>query len=201
MNGLTFVYPGTSIELKENGSEIEIDQTNIEEYKKLVKQFTMNIEAINAFKRGFSCIVQPGLENMLRAEEFCRLISGDDTVTLTGKDVRKNVIISHGYNLNAPQIDYFCEIIDEMTSKQKSMLFKFITGCERPPVGGLASLNPHLTIAKKVPETRSLNADDILPSVMTCTNYFKLPAYSSKEIMKEKILLAIEEGQGAFLLT
>jgi hypothetical protein len=33
-----------------------------------------------------------------------------------------------------------------------------------------------------------------LPSVMTCFNYLKLPDYSTKEVLKDKLLLAINEG-------
>ena len=36
---------------------------------------------------------------------------------------------------------------------------------------------------------------------MTCANYLKLPDYSSKEVMRKRILTAINEGQGAFLLS
>lgn len=53
------------------------------------------------------------------------------------------------------------------------------------PVGGVA---------------RSL-VDGDLPSVMTCANYLKLPPYSSKEILKERLLFAIREGQGSFDLS
>ena len=44
-------------------------------------------------------------------------------------------------------------------------------------------------------------ADGDLPSVMTCANYIKLPPYSSKEVMKERLLYAIAEGQGSFDLS
>jgi len=43
--------------------------------------------------------------------------------------------------------------------------------------------------------------DNDLPSVMTCANYFKLPPYSSKEILKDRLLFAIREGQGSFDLS
>ncbi len=36
---------------------------------------------------------------------------------------------------------------------------------------------------------------------MTCANYLKLPDYSSREVMAERLLTAISEGQGAFLLS
>ncbi|XP_057752289.1 E3 ubiquitin-protein ligase UPL3-like [Arachis stenosperma] len=37
-------------------------------------------------------------------------------------------------------------------------------------------------------------ADDDLPSVMTCANYLILPPYSTKKIMSNKLLYAINEG-------
>jgi E3 ubiquitin-protein ligase TRIP12 len=42
---------------------------------------------------------------------------------------------------------------------------------------------------------------DLQPSVMTCANYLKLPDYSSKEALKAKLLMALKEGQSAFLLS
>ena len=46
-----------------------------------------------------------------------------------------------------------------------------------------------------------VNPDDYLPSVMTCANYLKLPDYSSKKIVKEKLRLAAAEGQYCFHLS
>lgn len=44
-------------------------------------------------------------------------------------------------------------------------------------------------------------SDGDLPSVMTCANYVKLPPYSSKAVMRERVLFAIREGQGSFDLS
>ena len=54
-------------------------------------------------------------------------------------------------------------------------------------------LTPPLFPTPRPPPLRS--------QVMTCANYLKLPDYSSKEVMRERILTAINEGQGAFLLS
>jgi E3 ubiquitin-protein ligase TRIP12 len=51
------------------------------------------------------------------------------------------------------------------------------------------------------PHEAPLTADDYLPSVMTCVNYLKLPEYSSKAVMKEKLNIAIQEGVGSFHLS
>lgn len=44
-------------------------------------------------------------------------------------------------------------------------------------------------------------ADGDLPSVMTCANYLKLPPYSSREVLRDRLLYAIKEGQGSFDLS
>lgn len=51
------------------------------------------------------------------------------------------------------------------------------------------------------PSEDPYTSDDYLPSVMTCVNYLKLPAYSSREVMNRQLSKAIKEGQGAFHLS
>lgn len=65
---------------------------------------------------------------------------------------------------------------------------------------GFRGLNPPLTVVRK-PHEAPLTADDYLPSVMTCVNYLKLPDYSSKDVMREKLRVAIKEGVGSFHLS
>ena len=65
---------------------------------------------------------------------------------------------------------------------------------------GFRGLNPPLTVVRK-PHEAPLKADDYLPSVMTCVNYLKLPEYSSKAVMLEKLQVAMKEGVGSFHLS
>jgi E3 ubiquitin-protein ligase TRIP12 len=65
---------------------------------------------------------------------------------------------------------------------------------------GFKSLTPMFTVVCK-PSEAPFTSDDYLPSVMTCVNYLKLPDYSSIEIMRQKLSVAIKEGQGAFHLS
>ena len=72
-----------------------------------------------------------------------------------------------------------------------------------PPLtlsAGFKGLNPSLTVVRK-PHEAPLTADDYLPSVMTCVNYLKLPEYSSKSTMREKLSVAMREGVGSFHLS
>lgn len=65
---------------------------------------------------------------------------------------------------------------------------------------GFKALSPPLTVVRTTLEPTQ-NADDFLPSVMTCVNYLKLPDYSSIEVLREKLRIAASEGQHSFHLS
>ena len=65
---------------------------------------------------------------------------------------------------------------------------------------GFKALTPMFTVVCK-PSEPHFTSDDYLPSVMTCVNYLKMPDYSTVEILREKLSVAIREGQGAFHLS
>ncbi|OHT11409.1 hypothetical protein TRFO_19139 [Tritrichomonas foetus] len=198
---LPFVYPGTSIPLKENGDEIDVNESNVKEYIKLVQDFTCGremLKRLQPFIDAFQTNIHIGSLKLFDSEEIITLLCGDE-VNITENELEKCVKLEHGYNENAEQIRFLFDIITKMNNKEQRLLIRFITGCSRLPYGGIASLKPPLTVAKRVDDTNV--PDQCLPTVMTCTNYFKLPPYSSREIMKIKIEKAINECQDAFELS
>lgn len=76
-----------------------------------------------------------------------------------------------------------------MSGDERKAFLQFTTGCSSLPPGGLANLQPRLTIVRKVD-----NSDDgSYPSVNTCAHYLKLPEYSSEEILHARLLAATKE--------
>jgi E3 ubiquitin-protein ligase TRIP12 len=200
--GLEFVYPGTTIELKRGGKASVVDQGNVEEYIRLVEDFTCGsfiVAKVACFLRSFQTNIQRDTLQLLTAQELVDLVAGDD-VLFTVDDLWASVKLEHGYGPNSTQIKDFFEIVVEMTPDDRRLLVKFITGSIRLPAGGVSALRPPLTIAKRVPD-RGEHPDECLPSVMTCTNYLKLPAYSTQQIMEGQIMKAITECQDLFLLS
>ena len=61
------------------------------------------------------------------------------------------------------------------------------------PAGGLADLK--LTVVKKD------GGDSYLPSINTCSKYLKLPQYTSKEIVRKRLVQAFDEGSFSFHLS
>jgi len=122
----------------------------------------------------------------------------------------------HGFNVESRAIRELIEIMADYGTSTRRAYLQFITGSPKLPIGGRRSyivffsdltflsgfrgLNPPFTVVRKPHET-PLKADDYLPSVMTCVNYLKLPDYSSKAVMREKLKTAMEEGVGSFHLS
>lgn len=77
---------------------------------------------------------------------------------------------------------------------------RFTTGSPKLPLGGFKGLQPHLTIVRRT-LTENENPDSTLPSVMTCANYLKIPEYSSRSVLEERVKFAIKEGLGSFHLS
>jgi E3 ubiquitin-protein ligase TRIP12 len=86
--------------------------------------------------------------------------------------------------------------MSELTSAERLLFVRFVTGSHILPSGGFAALRPQLTVARAVVE-----GEGFLPSVMTCANFLKVPEYSTKEKLRSQLLVAITEGQGCFHLS
>ena len=67
---------------------------------------------------------------------------------------------------------WFWEAVHGFTEAQKKRLLAFVTGSDRVPIRGLASLQPPFVISRNGP------ASDRLPTAHTCFNHLLLPAYA-----------------------
>ncbi|KAK2164418.1 hypothetical protein NP493_1414g01032 [Ridgeia piscesae] len=105
----------------------------------------------------------------------------------------------HGYTSESTAVHNLYKILSSYDVDEQRQFLQFVTGSPRLPVGGLRSLNPPLTIVKKVVTCDS--ADAYLPSVMTCVNYLKLPDYSTEDVMRQQLAIAAREGQLSFHLS
>jgi E3 ubiquitin-protein ligase TRIP12 len=112
-------------------------------------------------------------------------------------------VCDHGYTRESRSIGDLVAILCELSAAEQREFVRFVTGANRLPRGGLAKLEPKLTVVRKLPEVPGAGAenDAVLPSASTCTNYLKLPAYSTRAVMKERLLYCIREGQGSFHLS
>ena len=192
-----------TVELIPGGSSIRVTKDNAVRYVHLVAHRRLNIDTsaqINAMRSGFRDLIPASWVRLFSPYELQKVISGDDLIK--GFDVNglKSVMeYGGGFHPSQPIMLWFWEVIEEMTSVQKCKFLKFVTSCSRQPLLGFRVLSP-LPCIHQV----RLNEDNgfldkkkmKLPTSATCMNLLKLPNYMSKEILREKLLYAIESGAG-----
>ena len=154
---------------------------------------------LDAFTKGFSGVVGADKLRAFSADEIDTLFNGSQDKWEV-EAVAEALKPDHGFTRSSAAFTSLVEIICAFDTPTRRQFLKFVTGSPGLPVGGLARLSPRLTVVLKRPEA-GISPDAYLPSVMTCANYLKLPDYSSKAVMRGRILTAINEGQGAFLLS
>eukprot|EP00817_Percolomonadidae_sp_ATCC50343_P005761 CAMPEP_0117423754 /NCGR_PEP_ID=MMETSP0758-20121206/4304_1 /TAXON_ID=63605 /ORGANISM="Percolomonas cosmopolitus, Strain AE-1 (ATCC 50343)" /LENGTH=356 /DNA_ID=CAMNT_0005207111 /DNA_START=1812 /DNA_END=2882 /DNA_ORIENTATION=+ len=197
---LTFNLPGYSIDLVEDGSNLVVTSENLEEYVSLVYDFFLNrclSRQLEALKAGFSTLVDPSHLKLFSISELNGLFLGEDAAW-TVDMLSRSTHCDHGYTPSSLVVQQLFEILSSYSPSERRSFLKFVTGSPRLPIGGLSALEPPLTIVRK---TTPENPDFYLPSVMTCTNYLKLPHYTSKDILAQQLSQAIANGQNAFHLS
>ncbi|KAG2655300.1 hypothetical protein PVAP13_1KG003000 [Panicum virgatum] len=210
---LDFTLPGyPDYVLKEGEGSAIINIYNLEEYVTLLVDATVKSgikRQVEAFRSGFNQVFDISSLQIFSPQELDYLICGRQEIW-EPESLVDNIKFDHGYTAKSPAIVSLLEIMAEFTPDQQHAFCQFVTGAPRLPPGGLAALSPKLTIVRKHPSSAvntsnstgvTESADDDLPSVMTCANYLKLPPYSTKEIMRKKLLYAILEGRGSFDLS
>lgn len=168
---------------------------------------------IESFQRGFQEIIPPYLLCIFNEYQLELLISGIPNIDADDWEQNSKY---NGYSLHDPQIKWFWEIIKEGDQSYRVSLLQFVTGTSRVPIGGFAYLKGHEGISLFT----ILKTDhvDSLPTAGTwfvflfvyyheiCSNILflfsfnllRLPSYPSKEIMKEKLEIAVISGSRGF---
>lgn len=131
---------------------------------------------------------------MFGAEELSILLAGEKRA-LDMEDLRAHTRYSGGYHPSQPIIQWLWDALRSFTPDQQAAFLMFVTSCSRQPLLGFGQLNPPLCV-QKVPLQDDRGEGERLPSAATCMNLLKLPAYSSPESLREKLLYAITAGAG-----
>ncbi|KAI0794507.1 hypothetical protein C8Q74DRAFT_1365946 [Fomes fomentarius] len=200
--GLDFTVPGYDIELKPGGRDIPVTEDNVDEYIREVIDAIIGKGAqaqAQAFREGFSKVFPIADLQAFTSDELIMLFGNADE-DWSPETLSEALKADHGFHVESRAIRDLVEIMSEYDAPTRRSYLQFITGSPKLPIGGFRGLSPPLTVVRK-PHEAPLTADDYLPSVMTCVNYLKLPEYSTKAVMREKLSIAMREGVGSFHLS
>lgn len=263
---------GEVVELKYNGERKPVGINELGEYCIRFKEFKLEREflhATNNIRKGITEIIPEVILELQTYEEMEKLICGNPSIDI---DLLKQHTKYTGYSPNDDIINWFWDVISEMSIIQQQKFLRFVWGRSRLPnkgaqwennmevvrvyrhndstysegtsmvesnqINGASEsentdsvyddfINMHLeemaslegesfsdsnsqlnitshnqayftqttsNIASGGTIPKRGNEDSLLPTSHTCFFQLELPMYSSKEILKEKLLYAITEG-------
>uniref|UniRef100_A0A8C9UZF9 Ubiquitin-protein ligase E3C n=1 Tax=Scleropages formosus TaxID=113540 RepID=A0A8C9UZF9_SCLFO len=180
------------VELKPGGKDIPVTNGNRIAYIHLVADYRLNKQIrphCLAFRQGLANVVNLEWLRMFDQQEMQVLISGAH-IPICLEDLKKFTNYSGGYSATHPVIKIFWEVVEGFTDEEKRKLLRFVTSCSRPPLLGFKELYPAFCIHN------GGNDLDRLPTASTCMNLLKLPEFCDPNLMRNKLLYAIESSAG-----
>uniref|UniRef100_A0A182P9B5 Ubiquitin-protein ligase E3C n=1 Tax=Anopheles epiroticus TaxID=199890 RepID=A0A182P9B5_9DIPT len=178
-------------ELKPNGANIIVNSTNRIEYIQLMADFKLNQQIraqCAAFRQGLANVLPIEWLYMFSNKELQVLISGAE-IPVDVNDLRQHTRYGGDFSLEHHTIQLFWKVVEQFDDIQRRLLLKFVTSCSRPPLLGFKDLDPPFII-------QNAGDTDRLPSASTCMNLLKLPAFEEEDVLREKLLYAIQSGAG-----
>jgi len=180
------------VDLVPNGRHVPVTSENLTRYFHLMANFKTNVQFQKhtaAFLRGLQCVVPLSWLKMFDPYELNILISGS-TQGFDVRDLRNNTHYSGGYQDDSPVVQWLWQLLEqEMEFEDMGRFLMFATSCSRAPLLGFKTLYPKFCI-HRVPDCERL------PTASTCANLLKLPDYTSPEVLKAKIMQAIQAEAG-----
>ena len=187
-----------TVDLIENGRNIEVTEANKFDYVQRLcssKLYDTIKPQIEALLKGFYEIIPQNLISIFTHRELELVISGMPTIDI--KDWKNNTIYEN-YNEESNVVKNFWEIIESFDNDERAEFLQFVTGSSKVPLEGFSALQGIGGINKfKISKVFDNNYDR-LPTAHTCTNQLDLPDYPNKEILYERLRLAIKEGKNSF---
>ena len=181
---------GGTVELIKGGNQVEVAPCNVHDYVKKYAEYrmiTVARRALQSMRRGLLEVVPPQQLEGLTAEDFRLLLNGAGDIVvsqLIGYTFFGDETGGEGQEKLSKFKKWFWSIVKSMTSKQKQDLLYFWTSSPGMPASA-EGFQPLPSVTVKPPN------DHQLPTANTCISRLYIPLYSSKLILKSKLLLAI----------
>ncbi|XP_044752441.1 E3 ubiquitin-protein ligase UBR5 isoform X3 [Coccinella septempunctata] len=188
---------GGTIELMPGGKDIEVTNSNIYDYVRKYSKYRMikvQDKALEAIRTGVFDVLPEGALDGLTAEDLRLLLNGVG-------DINVSVLISYtSFNDESGESSerlvkfkrWLWSIVEKMSHLERQDLVYFWTGSPALPASedGFQPM-PSVTIRP---------ADDAhLPTANTCISRLYIPLYSSRTVLRQKLLLAIKTKNFGFV--
>jgi len=138
----------------------------------------------NAFADGVSSVLPVELFSMFTGVELRDYFCGNQEIDV---ELLRTVVEYEGYKEDDKVIQFFWEVIREMSTADKKLFLQFVWARSRLPLKESDFDAPF-----KIQKDTKTSCNAALPSASTCFFSLSLPEYESMEMLKEKLLFAIK---------
>uniref|UniRef100_UPI00398EC591 probable E3 ubiquitin-protein ligase HERC4 isoform X2 n=1 Tax=Pristiophorus japonicus TaxID=55135 RepID=UPI00398EC591 len=173
-------------ELIPGGTITPVQKYNRIQFVDAYVDYKLNISVekqFKAFSEGFRSSFSLPVIDVFLPEELMAVIHGN--INYEWELLEQNTVYS-GYNQADRTVRNFWETFGNLPEEKKRLFLAFLSGSERMSAGGIGSFR--ITIFN----SRHDEPDYSYPRAYTCTKTLDLPNYSSIDILREKLLHAIE---------
>jgi hypothetical protein len=159
------------------------------EYNKLFQKGIGSIRKQMAYiSRALQSVLPQSALELFSKSEFEAIVNG--VVSLSAETLWRGLYLKKRLGTSSQVLDEWLEeIIEEESDEFRFKLHRFITGVPQPP---LKQDEPWLFAEVDFTMSR-----DKLPIAQTCFKNIVFPDYASKSILRDKLALAISEGNGS----
>lgn len=123
---------------------------------------------------------------LFHPEEIELLICGSPHIDFNS--IEESSTYDNGFSKTHPTIIAFWDVVHAMNESDKKRLLSFVTGSDRVPLRGLSNVAFQIT--------KHGENSEKLPTALTCFNQLMLPEYVSKQRLKTRLYLAIQNSKG-----
>ncbi|KAF0719582.1 Aste57867_932 [Aphanomyces stellatus] len=176
------------VELIPNGASIVVTLENRLAYADALEQYRLHQfdEAVSYILKGLRSIIQVDLLPMFTWSEFELLVCGRPTLNLSL--LRKKTEYSPDMDMHDTLVERFWRTLARFSSDEQQLFLQFVWGRSRLP---FSEVDFGSYTFKLVRHMSPANPDEYLPVAHTCFFQLELPNYSSDEIMRTKLLYAM----------
>ena len=142
---------------------------------------------INSIRNGLSKIIPLSILQLFTGKELSMLVCGRKDVDIDL--LRQNTKLSSDIKENTKEVRWLWEILHEMNPEEKIKFIKFCWAQERLPSSNEEYIKNQIEFTIKI--NKNEKNKNGFPRADTCFFNLELPYYTSKDIMKKNLLIAI----------
>lgn len=184
------------VDLKANGRHIRVNDSNKEEYVRLVTELRTTKEIrsqIDSFLQGFHQLIPQELISIFNEQELELLICGLPDIDIS--DMKLNTEY-RGFTRTSQVIQWLWQVVEDYDKNHRALFLQFVTGTSKVPLEGFKALQGMHGVQPI--QIHRISGVDRLPSAHTCFNQLDLPEFSSLELLRTKLSIAITECSHGF---